>query len=170
MSVDFSLSLPKWFIKQHSALISQHYETHTESGGRCKKITKITKISRGIPMDILIRINPDVILSSKCVYMRTGDWHSKLDMSRLAQLAACPRQQICSKSLSSKCIYMRTGDWGLRTTHCSTAMSTWPAWHSGFFACFVLLWPRHDHFSSRIDFKGVPLWKINQFVVTRPNW
>ena len=51
-------------------------------------------------------------------------------------------------------------------THCSTAMSTRPAWHSGFFAWFMLLWPRHDHFSSRINFKRVQFWKSNQFVVT----
>ena len=51
-------------------------------------------------------------------------------------------------------------------SHCSTAMSTRPAWHSGFFAWFMLLWPRHDHFSSRINFKRVQFWKSNQFVVT----
>ena len=53
--------------------------------------------------------------------------------------------------------------------HCSTAMSTRPAWHSGFFAWFILLWPRHDHFSSQIKMKGGAFWKTNHFVVTEPN-
>ena len=57
----------------------------------------------------------------------------------------------------------------IRWTHCSTAMSTQPARHSGFFAWFILLWPRHDHFSSQIKMKRGAFWKTNQFVVTGPN-
>ena len=48
-------------------------------------------------------------------------------------------------------------------------MSTRPAWHSGFFAWFILLWPRHDHFSSQINFKGAVFWTINPLVVTQLN-
>ena len=55
------------------------------------------------------------------------------------------------------------------TTHCPTAMSTQPVRYSGYYDWFILLWPRHDHFSSWIKIKGVPFWKSNQFVVTQPN-
>ena len=51
-------------------------------------------------------------------------------------------------------------------SHCSTAMSTRPVRYSGFFAWFILLWPRHDHFSSQINFIRGLFWKINQFMVT----
>ena len=53
-------------------------------------------------------------------------------------------------------------------SHCSTAMSTRLAWHSGFFAWFMLLWPGCDHISSRINFIRGAFWEINQFVVTWP--
>ena len=53
--------------------------------------------------------------------------------------------------------------------HCSTVMLTRLTWHSGFFAWFILLWPRHDHFSSQIKMRGVQFWKTNQFVVTESN-
>ena len=53
--------------------------------------------------------------------------------------------------------------------HCSTAMSTRPVRYSGFFAWFILLWPRHDHFSSWINFIRGAFWKSMQFVVTQPN-
>ena len=48
-------------------------------------------------------------------------------------------------------------------------MSTQPVRYSGYYDWFILLWPRHDHFSSWIKIKGVPFWKSNQFVVTQPN-
>ena len=54
-------------------------------------------------------------------------------------------------------------------SHCPTAMSTQPVRYSGYYDWFILLWPRHDHFSSWIKIKGVPFWKSNQFVVTQPN-
>ena len=54
--------------------------------------------------------------------------------------------------------------------HCSTTMSTRPVRYSGFFAWFILLWPRHDHFSSQINFKGAVFWTINSVVVTQLNW
>ena len=49
-------------------------------------------------------------------------------------------------------------------------MSTRPVRYSGFFAWFILLWPRHDHFSSQINFIRGVFWKINPFVVTQLNW
>ena len=53
--------------------------------------------------------------------------------------------------------------------HCPTVLSTRPVRYSGYYDWFILLWPRHDHFSSWIKIKGVPFWKSNQFVVTQPN-
>ena len=55
------------------------------------------------------------------------------------------------------------------STHCPTVMSTQPVRYSGYYDWFILLWPRHDHFSSWIKIKGVPFWKSNQFVVTQLN-
>ena len=54
--------------------------------------------------------------------------------------------------------------------HCSTAMSTRPVRYSGCFAWFILLWPRHDHFTSQINFKGAVFWTIHPLVVTQLNW
>ena len=62
------------------------------------------------------------------------------------------------------------GGKGVRGAHCSTAMSTRPVRYSGFFAWFILLWPRHDHFSSQINFIRGVFWKIDPFVVTQLNW
>ena len=48
-------------------------------------------------------------------------------------------------------------------SYCSTAMSTQPALHSGFFAWFMLLWPRHDYISGQINLKGVNFEKPTNF-------